>query len=65
MQCVATHAYTGEDEDELCFEKGDTILVIPFENQEDEVGRRCMEWNKHTVHVLLLLLLLLYLVLNR
>eukprot|EP00052_Salpingoeca_macrocollata_P022790 m.199058 g.199058 ORF g.199058 m.199058 type:complete len:451 (+) comp21892_c0_seq5:1297-2649(+) len=33
---VATHAYDGEDEDELTFSKGDTIEVIPFVNSDDE-----------------------------
>lgn len=37
MQRVATHPYTGEDEDELSFDKGDLILVIPFEVQDEEV----------------------------
>ena len=37
MKRVATHPYTGEDEDELSFEKGDIILVIAYEPQEDEV----------------------------
>ncbi|XP_064397802.1 myc box-dependent-interacting protein 1-like [Halichondria panicea] len=32
----ASHPYAGDDEDELCFEKGDIILVIPFEDPEDE-----------------------------
>ena len=28
----------GEDEDELCFEKGDIISVVPYEDPEDEVN---------------------------
>ncbi len=36
-QLKASHPYAGDDEDELCFEKGDIILVIPFEDPEDEV----------------------------
>ena len=37
-QVVATHPYEGEDDDELTFEKGDVIKVVPFEDAEDEVG---------------------------
>lgn len=33
---VAAHPYTGEDEDELSFDKGDIICVIPFVNPDDE-----------------------------
>lgn len=36
VQRIATHPYTGEDEDELSFEKGDLISVIPFEIAQDE-----------------------------
>eukprot|EP00051_Salpingoeca_urceolata_P027538 m.481931 g.481931 ORF g.481931 m.481931 type:complete len:366 (-) comp22386_c0_seq1:259-1356(-) len=32
----ATHAYEGQDEDELTFAKGDRIEVIPFAEPEDE-----------------------------
>lgn len=38
VQVVAAHSYVGEDEDELDFEKGDVVLVIPYEDPEDEVG---------------------------
>ena len=37
FQVVAAHPYTGEDEDELTFEKGETISVIPYEDPDDEV----------------------------
>lgn len=33
---ISTHPYEGEDEDELTFEKGVVILVIPYEDPEDE-----------------------------
>ena len=36
-QVVSTHPYDGEDEDELTFEKGVVILVVPYEDLEDEV----------------------------
>ncbi|XP_025082260.1 uncharacterized protein LOC112556965 isoform X1 [Pomacea canaliculata] len=35
-QVEATHAYYGEDEDELSFEAGDIIYVIPFENEDEQ-----------------------------
>ena len=35
---MATHPYQGEDEDELTFEKGAVIAVIPYDDPEDEVG---------------------------
>ncbi|CAB3994554.1 myc box-dependent-interacting 1-like [Paramuricea clavata] len=31
----ATHPYTGEDEDELTFEKGDIIQVVPYNESDD------------------------------
>ena len=37
-QVVATHPYDGEDEDELTFEKGAVILVVPYDDPEDEVS---------------------------
>ena len=37
MQVVATHPYEGEDDDELTFEKGVVILVVAYEDPEDEV----------------------------
>lgn len=37
VQVVSTHPYEGEDEDELTFEKGVVILVVPYEDPEDEV----------------------------
>ena len=36
---VATHLYQGEDEDELSFEKGAVIYVVPYEDPEDEVSK--------------------------
>ncbi|XP_048755619.1 myc box-dependent-interacting protein 1 [Ostrea edulis] len=35
-QVQATHPYTNEDEDELSFETGEIIYVIPFDNPEDQ-----------------------------
>ena len=35
---VATHPYQGEDEDELSFEKGTIIAVVPYDDPEDEVN---------------------------
>ena len=37
-QVLATHPYAGEDVDELSFEPGDVINVIPFEDPEDQVS---------------------------
>lgn len=42
VQVEATHAYYGEDEDELSFEAGDIIYVIPFENEDEQV--RNVSW---------------------
>ena len=42
LQVMATHPYVGEDTDELTFETGDIVAVIPFEDPEDQV-------NKHIV----------------
>ena len=36
-QVIATHLYQGEDEDELSFEKGATIYVVPYDDPDDEV----------------------------
>ena len=38
FQVEATHTYTGEDVDELSFEPGDIIYVVPFDNEEEQVG---------------------------
>lgn len=38
FQVVATHIYQGEDEDELSFNKGATIYVVPYEDPEDEAS---------------------------
>ena len=32
-----THPYAGEDTDELTFDAGDVINVLPFEDPEDQV----------------------------
>lgn len=37
FQVRATHKYVAEDDDELTFEKGEIIYVIPFEDPEDQV----------------------------
>ena len=37
MQVVATHQYQGEDDDELSFQKGAVIYVVPYEDPDDEV----------------------------
>ena len=37
LKVVATHLYQGEDDDELSFEKGATIYVIPYDDPDDEV----------------------------
>ena len=37
MQVEATHAYNGEDIDELSFDPGDIIYVVPFDNEEEQV----------------------------
>lgn len=34
---MATHRYTGEDLDELNFEPGEVIYVIPFDSPEEQV----------------------------
>ena len=41
FQVEATHTYTGEDIDELSFEPGDIIYVVPFDNEEEQVGTEC------------------------
>ena len=38
LQVTATHNYIGEDEDELSFDKGMIILVVPYDDPEDEVS---------------------------
>ena len=35
---VSTHPYAGQDEDELSFEKGVTIDVVPFGNDDEDEG---------------------------
>ncbi len=37
---LATHPYQGEDEDELSFEKGAMISVVPYDDPDDEVSAR-------------------------
>ena len=36
-QVIATHKYSPEDEDELSFEKGEIIHVIPYDDPEEQV----------------------------
>ena len=36
-QVQATHKYVGEDVDELTFEPGEIITVIPFDDPEEQV----------------------------
>ena len=43
FQVIASHPYEGEDEDELSFDKGTTVLVIPYDDPEDEVSVRCLD----------------------
>ena len=41
----ATHNYTRRDSDELTFEKGETIDVLPFDDPDDQVmsgGQKCV-----------------------
>jgi len=40
---VASHPYEGEDEDELSFDKGTIVLVIPYDDPEDEVSVRYLD----------------------
>ena len=35
---IATHTYTPEDDDELAFEKGEIIHVVPFDDPEEQVS---------------------------
>jgi amphiphysin len=42
LQVVATHIYQGEDDDELTFEKGAIIYVVPYEDPDDEEEGWCM-----------------------
>ena len=37
LQVLATHLYTNEDEDELSFEAGELIYVMPFDDPDDQV----------------------------
>ena len=37
LQVQGTHPYAGEDTDELTFDAGDVINVLPFEDPEDQV----------------------------
>jgi len=43
FQVVASHPYEGEDEDELSFDKGTIVLVIPYDDPEDEVSVRYLD----------------------
>ena len=45
LQVQGTHPYSGEDTDELSFEAGDVINVLPFEDPEDQVCiARATQW---------------------
>ena len=37
LQVQGAHPYAGEDTDELTFDAGDVINVLPFEDPEDQV----------------------------
>lgn len=37
FQVVATHAYKGEDDDELSFDAQEVIYVVEYENPEEQV----------------------------
>ena len=53
-QVIATHLYHGEDEDELTFEKGAIIYVVPYEDPDDEVSLyilKCLQRNYSIVHI--------------
>ena len=52
--------YTGEDTDELTFEPGDIVCVIPWEDPEEQVPRnvasfvdsaKILIWDVHVLHV--------------
>lgn len=48
----ATHPYEGEDEDELSFDKGAVILVVPYDDPEDEVrviGKDVVDITKYCI----------------
>lgn len=36
FQVQATHPYANEDEDELTFEAGEIIYVVPFDNPDEQ-----------------------------
>ena len=37
-QVQAQHPYTGDDEDELTFDKGDIIYVVEFSDPDEQVS---------------------------
>lgn len=37
FQVVATHAYKGEDDDELTLDAGEVIYVVSYEDPEEQV----------------------------
>lgn len=41
LQVQAQHDYTATDTDELQLKAGDVVLVIPFQNPEEQVSRLC------------------------
>lgn len=40
FQVQATHTYVGEDVDELSFEPGEIITVVPYENPDEQVEEK-------------------------
>ena len=41
LQVQAMHDYAATDADELQLKAGDVVLVIPFDNPEEQVRRAC------------------------
>lgn len=41
LQVQAQHDYTATDTDELQLKAGDVVLVIPFQNPEEQVSLGC------------------------
>lgn len=48
---VATYKYDAEDTDELSFEKGEIISVVPYDDPETQVGRDFRLITKHVKRV--------------
>ncbi len=43
FQVRATHRYSAEDTDELSFDAGEVIAVVPFEDPEEQVNERATD----------------------